>query len=184
MIKCETKQLDFSHIKVKAEPTDNFVSTVELNNSIKKEVPSVNFEKESEDIKINFKTERAVVNPNVEAFFENFKQSQVIKKEEPDDIHETPIKSKIKPEMIWEESNPSPFNKELFKSFGLSSPVVSEDSQSNSSKGEIRKSVKRTIFKRESPYKRYYQEELSNVSKLHVSVKDRLGQTIQNTSFQ
>lgn len=131
--------------------------------------------------KVNIKREIKVEkNNDIETFFDNFANLPKNEPQEP----ETPVKTHVKSEMFWDESNPSPFNKEMFKNFSLQSPIVSEDSQSNPSKSETRKSVRRTVFKRESPYKRYFEDDSGSSSKLRVSAKDRLGTKISDTNFQ
>lgn len=102
---------------------------------------------------------------------------------------ETPVKNEIKPEIFFEDStNPSPFNKEMFRNFNLNqeSPQ-SKDDVYHSFKVETRKSVKRTVFQRDSPYKRYSDESNSSQPKLSAgksSVKDRLGEKIDENGSE
>lgn len=96
---------------------------------------------------------------------------------------ETPIKNDIRPDIFFEDSiNPSPFNKELFRNFNLDqeSPQTKDDAH-HSLKVETRKSVKRTVFQRDSPYKRYSDESSGSQSRFsagRILAKDRLGQKI------
>lgn len=186
-----TKQtsIDFTSIKIKKEPESQYVSVIEsdLIKIIKSE-PNVD---ESE---VNIKKEIKIENHiqkypkiehknNLDTFFNNITKAQEIKKEKQDEELETPVKTETKPEMFWDESNPSPFNKEMLRSFSIQSPLVSDDSQS-SSRNETRKSVRRTVFQRESPYKRYFDQDPEVNTKLRVSVKDRLGPKVCETTFQ
>ncbi|KAJ8964563.1 hypothetical protein NQ314_004867 [Rhamnusium bicolor] len=91
------------------------------------------------------------------------------------EIINTPNKIDAKKESSTDDSNPSPFNKELFKNFSIKQGIDSPETH-KSPRGESRKSVKRTVFTRNSPYKRHSPEESSSkTSPPRIPVKQRLG---------
>ncbi|XP_018568654.1 histone RNA hairpin-binding protein [Anoplophora glabripennis] len=75
-------------------------------------------------------------------------------------------------DILTEDSNPSPFNKELFKNFKIGQGYGSPEQ--HGSKHESRKSVKRSVFTRLSPYKKYSNEDTS-LNSQPTTAKKRAG---------
>lgn len=173
--KNKQKVVDFASVKIKKEPDEHYVSAIEANilKNIKSEIKT---EPKEEN---GLKSPKLEVKKDIEDFFSELSKMTNIKEEESVEEPETPVKKEIKTELCFDDSNPSPFNKELFKNFCLQSPLVSNDS--NSPKVGSRKSVKRTVFQRESPYKRFSNEESDSNSRLKVSIKDRLGARVEDS---
>nr|XP_023023463.1 uncharacterized protein LOC111511663 [Leptinotarsa decemlineata] len=92
------------------------------------------------------------------------------------------LKTPIKSEFMRDESNPSPFNKELLKKFSLESPQANIDT-SKIPKEETKANVARTVFQQEfsEPGSDNTSSNSSDCDQFKkVSVKDRLGPKVQD----
>ncbi|KAJ8918620.1 hypothetical protein NQ315_013126 [Exocentrus adspersus] len=183
----ENKEHAFSNIKIKTEIKteidDDFslsqkeqcISPSKKGNSgwveqyIKLEVPNA-ARISTTQVKEDYSSSESSSDNMEESYLDNI--DDTVKK---DILLNTPNKSEVTREVILENSNPSPFNKELFKHFNLGQGYGSPEQ--HSSKYETRKSVKRSVFSRLSPYKTYPTNE---VPPERQSVKSRLGPPIVN----
>lgn len=182
-------------IQVKKEPVDNFeehnhtIIKAEKREHLEISQAHVKYEQKIKtEIKEEFPDATSDIDINEESNSDS-NTSDLIEESDMEVNHiiklETPIKNELKPELLFEESmTPSPFNKELFRHFNIKndSPQLKDETCHNS-KSESRKSVKRTVFQRDSPYKRYYDESSSSNSRLspgRMSAKERLGPKIDD----
>lgn len=164
-IKCEASEVD-----------DEFqdISKMEL----KREV-ELSYDENSQDTEFHdiskLEMKREIEFSNIESSNNDIEESYLDNVDDKirTEILNTPNKMDIKRDIFNEESNPSPFNKELFKNFNLGRGYGSPEQQG--SKCESRKSVKRSVFSRLSPYKKYTPEEMVPVKE---SIKKRLGARI------
>ncbi|KAG5894166.1 hypothetical protein JTB14_001861 [Gonioctena quinquepunctata] len=112
-------------------------------------------------------------------FGKNIKKEPVETEQEHESVDSKFPSTPIKSEFARDESNPSPFNKELFKHFSLDSPQTKENS-CDIPKKELRTTATRTVFKQESP--ETATDSSSNTSKKNdrISARDRLGPKVEN----
>lgn len=174
------KECVFESIKIKTEiksEVDEFqeVSKMNLKREIELSYDDSSIDMEFQDVTgMELKRELAQIEPSYTKSHNDREESYLDDMDDKikNEILNTPNKMEIKRDVVSEDSNPSPFNKELFKNFNLGQGYGSPE---QGSKHESRKSVKRSVFTRLSPYKKYIPEE---TSPYRQSVKKRLGARI------